>query len=176
MLVKPSFAQMGGMMGNYQGQNPPSQSDIQKEQNEQNEGQAIYQKLQDKRITCKDLTNDDLEKLGDYFMWQALGSTENHFYMDQRMTQMMGDQANTQVHIAWGQRGSGCSANTPLSSNTLPSQMNVNGTTGLPMMGMMGYSMMADNNGLGIFSLILLLTALADLILLGALLFKKVRK
>ena len=80
------------MMGSYQGQTSLSQSDIQNEQNEQDAGQAIYQKLQNDQITCKQLTEDNFDKLGDYFMWRSLGSTQAHAAMDKRITKMMRDQ------------------------------------------------------------------------------------
>lgn len=174
---KPTFAQMG-MMGNYQ-VNPPSQNDLQNEQNEQNQGQKIYQNLQDKKVSCSNLTNDDFEKLGDYFMGQALGSTENHYYMDQRMTQMMGDSANTQMHVVWGERGSGCLTNTALPSNT-PSFVGgmMNGFPvggGVNMMGL-GYGMMGGYSLFNILASIISLAILIDLILFGALLFKRIRK
>ncbi len=98
------------MMGWGSNQNPPSQSDLQDEENMQNQGLAIYKNLKNGKITCQKLTNNDYEKLGEYYMGQVAGSTQNHVYWDQRIQQMMGEQGDTQMHIVWGERGSGCLA------------------------------------------------------------------
>lgn len=106
------------MMGSYQEQNPPSQSDIQSESDMQKAGQAIYKKLQSGDTSCQKLSNDDYEKLGEYFMGLSAGSTENHVYWDQQVQQMMGDQGDTQMHVVWGERGSGCHPNATVPANT----------------------------------------------------------
>lgn len=128
------------MMRSYQGQNPPSQSDIKSESDMQNAGQAIYKDLQNGKTSCQKLSNDNYEKLGEYFMGLSAGSTENHVYWDQRVQQMMGDQGDTQMHIVWGERGSGCLANATVPSNTpsfLSGMMNLqptnNGSDGYMM-------------------------------------------
>ena len=113
LLVRPSFAQM---MGGYQGQ-APSQSDIQKQQNEQNEGQQFFQGLKEGKISCQKLTNDDFEKLGEYFMGQMIGDTQRHVLMNNMMQSMMGENGEEQMHIVMGQRGSGCLENAPFPSN-----------------------------------------------------------
>ncbi len=106
------------MMGSYQGQTPPSQSDIKSETDMQNAGQTIYNNLQSSKTSCDTLSNDDYEKLGEYFMGLSAGSTVNHVYWDQQVQQMMGDQGDTQMHIVWGERGSGCLADATVPSNT----------------------------------------------------------
>ncbi len=106
------------MMGGYQGQKPPSQSELQDETNMQNAGQAIYNNLQSGKTSCQKLTDNDYEKLGEYFMGLSAGSTENHVYWDNNIQQMMGDQGDTDVHIAWGKRGSGCQTNAAIPTNT----------------------------------------------------------
>ncbi len=106
------------MMGGYQGQKPPSQSELQDETNMQNAGQAIYNNLQSGKTSCQKLTDNDYEKLGEYFMGLSAGSTENHVYWDNNIQQMMGDQGDTNVHIAWGKRGSGCQTNAAIPANT----------------------------------------------------------
>ncbi len=118
LLITPSTILAQGMMWGYQGQATPSASELQEEQNMQDAGQKIYQNLQNKTITCQNLTNDDYEKLGEYYMGQAAGDTQSHVYWDQRIQAMMGDSGDTQMHIIWGQRGSGCLANAPVPSNT----------------------------------------------------------
>ena len=179
LLVRPSFAQM---MGGYQGQ-APSQSDIQKQQNEQNEGQQFFQGLKEGKISCQKLTNDDFEKLGEYFMGQMIGDTQRHVLMNNMMQSMMGENGEEQMHIVMGQRGSGCLENAPFPSN-VPSFMqgmmgnfpsNTNRGTGY-MMGI-GYPMMSGYYGLGgnILALAFHFAVLIDLILFGALLYKKLR-
>ena len=178
-----SFAQMD-MMGGYYGQATPSQSDLQDEQNMQDAGQKIYQNLQNKKVTCQQLTNDDYEKLGEYFMGQAAGSTQNHVYWDQHIQSMMGDQGDTQMHIVWGERGSGCLTNAPLPSNT-PSSIsgmmgNWIGTRGgvFPMMGWgdYGWNMMGGNySWFGVLGFIIWLIVVVDLILGGIWLWQQIR-
>ena len=187
LLVLPqvSHAQMG-MMGGNQGQVTPSQSDISDEQSMQNAGQKIYQNLQDKKISCQNLTSSDFEKLGEYFMGQAAGSTQNHVYWDQRIQQMMGENGDTQIHTVWGQRGSGCFANTPIPSNTpsfLNGMMNYQNSNlkggGYHMMGWGNEGNMMYGNGFGAFGIIFSLFWLVgfiDLVLLGLWLFKQLMK
>ena len=174
------------MMGNYQGQTSLSQSDIQNEQNDQDAGQTIYQELQNGQVTCQQLTEDNFDKLGDYFMWKSLGSTQAHAAMDKRITQMMGDQGNTQMHIALGKRGSGCFSNLNVPSNTPSFMMGMmnnvytNGGGVKNIMGnwgwngsMMGWSGFGSFN---LFSFLLFLVIFVDLVLLGAYLWKQIRK
>lgn len=168
------------MMGNYQNQTPPSQSDIQEEQNMQNAGQKIWQNLQSGKITCSNLTNGDYEKLGEYFMGQAAGSTQNHVYWDNNIQNMMGEQGDTQIHIVWGERGSGCLPNAVIPSNT-PSffrGMMGNSNRGGDYNMMWGYG--GGNymgfGGYAIFGFLTWLVLLVDLVLLGFWLYKQVRK
>ncbi len=175
------------MMGGYQGQTSLSQSDIQNEQNDQNAGQDIYQKLQNGQVTCQQLTDDNFDKLGDYFMWKSLGSTQAHAVMDKRITQMMGDQGNTQMHIALGKRGSGCFSNFNIPSNTPPFMMGMmnnsayaNGGGVKNMMGNWGWNgSMMGWTGFGSFNLLSFLFCIVvfiDLVLLGVYLWKQIRK
>ena len=179
-----SFAQMG-MMGGYQGQPTPSQNDLQEEQNMQSAGLKIYQNLQDKKITCQNLTNDNYEKLGEYFMGQAAGSTQNHVYWDQRIQAMMGENGDTQMHIVWGERGSGCLTNAPVPSNApsflngMMNYQNANTRGGVsPLMGFGGYGyngMMNGNWGwFGAFAFIGWLVVIIDLILAGIWLWQQI--
>lgn len=182
LWVKPAFAQMMG--GNYQGEATPSQSDIQDEQNMQDAGQQIYQNLQNKKITCQNLTSDDYEKLGEYFMGQAAGSAQNHVYWDRRIQTMMGENGDAQMHIVWGKRGSGCLSNAPIPSDTpsfLNGMMNYEPSNkqggGYNMMGF-GYGMMNGYYGWGgsLLSVAVCLVVLVDLVLLGVYLWKKIGK
>ncbi len=176
LVVLPAHAQMIGWGSQNQG--APSQSDIKEEENMQNQGSAVYQKLKNGTITCQKLTNDDYEKLGEYFMGQAAGSTENHVVWDQRIQQMMGDQGDTQMHIDWGERGSGCES-TGSYSNNLGQWGN-----GFGMMGYGNrYGMMGGNwanTGVGsivggAISWALPVFLVIDLVLLTVLLWKKIK-
>ena len=174
------------MMGSFQGQTSLSQNDIQNEQNEQNAGQVIYQKLQNGQITCQQLSEDNFDKLGDYFMWKALGNTQAHAAMDERMTQMMGDQENTQMHIILGKRGSGCFSNFAVPSNTPSFMMGMmnnvyaNGGGVKNMMGNWGWAGSTMGwtgfGGFSLFSFLIFLVIFVDLVLLGAYLWKQINK
>lgn len=187
LLLAPqaSFAQMG--MGGYTGQNTASQNDIQDEQNMQNAGLKVYKNLQSGKISCQKLTNDDYEKLGEYFMGQSAGSARNHVYWDQRIQSMMGESGDTQIHIVWGERGSGCDTNAPIPTNTpsfLNGMMNYRSSNskggGFSMMGWDGYGYGNMTNGfgwgIGALGLLFWLIAFIDLILLGVFLWKRIRK
>ncbi len=57
-------------------------------------GSAIWDKLQNNHTTCRNLTNSDFNKLGDFFMDNMMDA--NHDYMEQ--------QGDTQMHIAMGKK------------------------------------------------------------------------
>ena len=109
------------MMG-YTGSNASTSS-----QTTQDEaaGKAILGKLQSKQVSCANLSNDDFDKLGDYYMGQMMGSS--HDAMDTLMIQRIGDNNEQLMHIAMGKRLSGCDT-----SAQFPAQ----GSSFLPMMGM----------------------------------------
>lgn len=75
-------------------------------QKEEAEGKAIWEKLQNKKIDCQKLTDDQFEALGEYFMGQMMG--ESHPAMNQMMVRMMGEEGEKQMHIVMGKRMSGC--------------------------------------------------------------------
>lgn len=109
---------------------------------EEARGKEILQKLQDKQLTCQALTNDDYEKLGEYFMGQMAGSS--HEAMNNMMKQMMGDKGEEQMHIAMGKRLSGCETNAQLPSNgaVFMPMMWMMGGGGIPMMGYGGFGLL----------------------------------
>ncbi|HUX80830.1 MAG TPA: hypothetical protein VMV38_00715 [Candidatus Paceibacterota bacterium] len=90
------------MMGNYTGTpytaTTTSSSDA--------TGQALWNQLSAKQISCSQLTDADFDALGDYFMGSVAGNS--HESMDQWMTQSLGEQGDTQMHITMGKRISGC--------------------------------------------------------------------
>ena len=119
------------MMGNIGNSTTVNNQIIQEEA----EGKAILGKLQSQQTSCANLSDDNFEKLGDYFMGQMMGSS--HSAMDALMTQRIGEDNNRLMHIALGKRFSGCDT-----SAVFPSQ----GASFLPMMGMMGgWSSSYDN-------------------------------
>lgn len=94
---------------------------------EEAKGGEIWNNLQAKKIECPALIDDDYELLGEYFMGQRLG--DSHEAMNDMMKRMMGEVGEVRMHIALGQRLSGCLVNV---------QYPANGSQFLPMMGMMG--------------------------------------
>lgn len=93
---------------------------------EEAEGKAVWEKLQAKELTCKDLSDDNFGTLGEYFMGQMMGNS--HEAMNNMMIQMMGGKGEEQMHVVMGKRLSGCN-----SSASYPT-----GSVGfMPMMNMM---------------------------------------
>lgn len=83
---------------------------------EEAEGKEIWEKLQAKQITCSDLTDENFEALGEYFMGLSIGDTQRHAAMNQMMTNMIGEKGEEQMHIILGKRSSGCDTNAKLPS------------------------------------------------------------
>ena len=75
-------------------------------------GQALYEQLQSGQIQCSALTQDNYENLGEYFMQQVTGA--GHPAMDAMISNMMGEQGDTAMHVAWGERYSGCNGSATL--------------------------------------------------------------
>lgn len=94
---------------------------------EEKEGKEVWDKLQSKQIQCNDLTDDNFETLGEYFMGQMMGAS--HASMNAMMIQMHGEEGEKQIHNAMGKRFSGC--------DTATSTIGVGGGW-MPMMHMMG--------------------------------------
>lgn len=117
---------------------------------EEAEGKEIWGKLQSKQIECKNLTDDNFETLGEYFMGQRLGSS--HEAMNTMMERMMGQQGELQMHIVMGKRLSGCdsSASYPNSGFGFMLMMWMMGGGGNPMMGYGWNNMMGGWGGFGL--------------------------
>ena len=79
---------------------------------EQTQGQDLIAQLQAGTKTCSALSADDLDHIGEYVMFQALGSTALHQAMNDRMTLMLGEQGETRMHQLLGARYAGCSTRT----------------------------------------------------------------
>ena len=73
---------------------------------EEAEGKVVWEKLQAKQATCADLSDEDFEALGEYFMGQMMGDA--HPAMNAMMTRVHGEEGEEQIHIVMGKRLSGC--------------------------------------------------------------------
>src|SRR3972149_9082209 len=105
---------------------------------EEAEGKVIWEKLQAKQLECKNLTNDNFEVLGEYFMGQMAGSS--HEVMNNMMVWMMVEEGESQMHITLGKRSSGCDTNALFPSGYgIPMMWWMMGGGGNPMMGYGGW-------------------------------------
>ena len=107
LILIPSLALAQGMMDNWASTSSLIASDDHTA-SEEVEGEAIWEKLQAKEVECQDLTNDNYAALGEYFMGQSIGDTQRHAVMNQKMTSMMGEKGEEQMHVVMGKRLSGC--------------------------------------------------------------------
>lgn len=113
---------------------------------EETEGKEIWEKLQAKQLECKNLTDDNFEVLGEYFMGKMVGSS--HEIMNNMMVRMIGEEGEKQMHIVMGKRNSGCDT-----AASFPQK----GAGFIPMMGSGFVNMMGDWGGFGIFGWITML-------------------
>lgn len=163
IFVSRANAQMMGFANNQ-----ATTTEIQAQQQEEQEGKDLLDKLNNKSVNCQELTDANFEKIGEYFMGQSIGDISRHVAMDDRMKSMMGAQGEEQVHITWGRRGSNCDPGVIMSANP--------GGGVLPMMGLYG-SMMNWNYNWGVFGflcLIFWLVVFVDLVLVGVWLWKQI--
>lgn len=112
IFVPKAHAQMMGFSSSA-----PDNSAIQAQQQDEQEGKNLLDQLNNKSITCQNLTDDQFEKIGEYFMGQSIGGTARHIQMNNMMKSMMGEQGEAQMHTAWGKRGSNCDNNASLTFN-----------------------------------------------------------
>ena len=75
---------------------------------EQHQGQNLIAQLQAGTKTCRELSANDLDHIGEYVMFRALGSTTLHQAMSDRMIAMLGEQGETRMHQLLGSRYAGC--------------------------------------------------------------------
>lgn len=128
----------------------PDNATIQNQQQEEQIGKNLLGELSDKTVACSQFTDADFEKIGEYFMGQAIGDTSRHITMNEMMKSMMGDQGEEQMHIFMGKRMSNCEPNAPISQNMM-GMMNMMG--GLNFQSGMTQGMMG-NYGFGYWNLI----------------------
>jgi len=113
---------------------------------EEANGKEIWEKLQAKRLKCANLTDNNFEALGEYFMGQMAG--ESHEAMNNMMETMMGEEGERQMHVVMGKRLSGCQSKAQLPKNVVDfmpmmnMMMGMMGGGGNPMMGNYGWSSM----------------------------------
>lgn len=164
IFVSPTNAQMMGF-----GTDQVTNSEIQAQQQEEQEGKDLLERLNNKSISCQNLTNEDFEKIGEYYMGQSISDVSRHLTVNNRMKSMMGDSGEEQVHTTWGKRGSNCDSSVVMSLNTEGGV--------LPMMGF--YSGTMNWNGgwgvLGILCIVFWLVVFVDLVLLGVWLWKQIQ-
>ncbi len=94
---------------------------------EEAEGKLVWEQLREKQVVCKDVSDENFETLGEYFMGQMMG--ESHEAMNAMLVQMMGEEGEEQMHAVMGKRLSGCDT-----SAAFPAK----GVGFMPMMQMMG--------------------------------------
>lgn len=127
VFAKMSLAQ--GMMGGFNSTVSPDE--IAQTKKDEADGKAVWDKLQNKEVTCANLTDDDFDVLGDFFMGNAVGS--NHASMNLMMKNRMGEEGEKQMHVAIGKRLSGCTTNAALpngSSYFMPMMGGIGGMMG----------------------------------------------
>ena len=121
-------------------------------------GQQVWASLQSKQTQCSQLTNTDFENLGDYFMDQMMGS--GHQAMEQAVIVQSGQAGLDAMHIAMGERLSGCNLNVALPAGMMGYGSYYNGASSTPeqnnnpFFNMMGYGY-GYENPLGWFLMLL---------------------
>lgn len=140
-------------------------SEIKIQQQEEQKGKDLLDNLTNKSISCQELTNEQFEKIGEYYMGQSIGDTSRHITMNSRMKSMMGDSGEEQVHITWGKRGSNCDPSVVMS-------LNPEGGV-FPMMGFYNGTM-NWSSGWGVLCIVFWLVVFIDLVLLGIWLWKQI--
>ena len=149
-------------------------------------GQRIWQQLQAKQIPCSSLSDPNFENLGEYFMNQMMGSS--HESMNEYVVSRFGQSGEEQMHITMGKRLSGCNPQAAYPSWMQGFMPMMSGSGGYGMMGngsnyygsnytnpMMGYGYGSMMGG-GLFSGVLWLVALVDLVLVGIWLWRQISK
>ena len=73
---------------------------------EEAEGKELWGELQGGAVKCAALSDGQFGALGEYFMGQMTGDA--HVAMNERITQMMGEEGEEAMHVVLGKRLSGC--------------------------------------------------------------------
>lgn len=93
---------------------------------EEIEGKEVFDALTSGAKQCEDLTTEDYEVLGEYFMGEMTG--ESHASMNAMLIRMHGEEGEEAIHAALGKRFSGCGGD----------EVDDALLTGYPMMGIGG--------------------------------------
>jgi hypothetical protein len=80
---------------------------------EQQQGERTLRAIQAGELKGENLSNSQYERVGEYLMSRALGSTNAHRRMSSLMDQMMGSAATDRMHVYVGERYLGQSARIP---------------------------------------------------------------
>ena len=114
------------MMGGFSNSSADWDKVVEHTIREEREGKEVWDKLQAKQVECANLSDEEFETLGEYFMGQMTGNS--HAAMNAMMIQMHGEDGEERIHIVMGKRLSGCDTSA-----------SVNGISGgwMPMMNMM---------------------------------------
>ena len=134
---------------------------------EEKEGKMLWDRLQSKQLTCKDLADADFASLGEYFMGTMMGTS--HESMNNMMVQMMGEKGEEQMHVVMGKRLSGCdtAAIFPAQANSfMPMMFNMAGQNFLGSGGMMNYGFGAGSFWAWIFMIIWWILIIAGIVFL----------
>lgn len=142
--------QTGNAQMMFQSSPSANQNNISQTKQDEQAGQNIYNDLTSNKTTCNKLTNDDFEKLGEYFMGQSIGDTQRHTAVNQMIINMMGEGGEGQMHITMGKRLSGCDPNAqiPTGGNNFISMFSNQGGGGNSMM-WWGFGPMSGWGGAG---------------------------
>ncbi|HZJ18690.1 MAG TPA: hypothetical protein VFD45_03675 [Patescibacteria group bacterium] len=160
-----SAQMMNGLNSN--GSKAITADEIAKTKQEESLGKEIYNNLKNKKVSCDSLDDEDFEKLGEYFMGQMAGSSENHVYMDKMMQSRMNADEN-EYHIAIGKRQSGCYSN-----NRLKNKGGVYSMMGYGFSDMMGGAY--GSSYFGLFHVLIGATVWIVLVLLAVYLYQKIK-
>lgn len=76
---------------------------------EEEERAQIWQKLSAGQLKCEEISDEQFERVGEFFMGRMTGSS--HEAMNKQMEQMMGKDGADQMHIIMGKRMSDCQIN-----------------------------------------------------------------
>lgn len=126
LSVSVADAQM--MRGGFQLEQDSTWAEIvEHTEEEEAEGAALWEKLESKELSCADLTVENFEVLGEYFMGAMMD--EGHASMNAMLIQMMGEDGEEAMHEAMGRRLSGCDTDAAIPGR---------GIGFMPMMNMMG--------------------------------------
>jgi hypothetical protein len=104
---------------------------------EESLGRDLAAQLQSGAKTCRDLSADDLEHIGEYVTGRALGSTGAHEAMNERMRVMIGQQGEVRMHQVMGARYTACAGGSTASGGTVMGPGMMGGYTGKERWGSM---------------------------------------